>query len=100
MASPVGAQPTDAPKPADSGIPLGGIMSFASGGWAIFLFIIGLLPWFFFSYGAARLSYMKYQSYGWAVLDFFFSGFYYPFYAWFLAEPPTPSFPVVGGRRR
>ena len=102
MASPVNAKPTDTPKPVDQGIPLGSMLgSVGSSGWAIFLFVIGLLPWFFFSYGAARLSFMKYQSYGWAILDFFFSGFYYPFYAWFLVETPSPSvFPTVGARRR
>ena len=47
-----------------------------------------------FSYGAAKLSFDKYRSVGWAILDFFFSSFYYPYYAIFLNSPTT-----IGGRR-
>jgi hypothetical protein len=57
----------------------------------VFLFIWHL--------GAASLSYAKYGSIGWAILDFFFASFYYPFYAFFL-NTPTPSVGMMGGRRR
>jgi hypothetical protein len=57
----------------------------------IFLFVWHL--------GAASLSYAKYGSIGWAILDFFFATFYYPFYAFFL-NTPTPSVGMMGGRRR
>jgi hypothetical protein len=61
------------------------------GGLASFLFFL------IFSYGAAKLSYDKFGSIGWAVLDFFFATFYYPYYAIFLSGPSGSSF---GGRRR
>ncbi len=53
-----------------------------------------------FHFGAAYLSYQKYQSGLWALLDFFFAVFYYPFYAFFLAKDPGPSMGMMGGRRR
>lgn len=56
--------------------------------------IIGFIFAVLFSYGAAKLSYDKYRSIGWAVLDFFFSWFYYPYYAIVLN---TPTY--IGGRR-
>jgi hypothetical protein len=58
---------------------------------AIFLFVWHL--------GAASLSYAKYGSIGWAILDFFFASFYYPFYAFFLNTPAPPT-SMFGGRRR
>jgi len=60
--------------------------------------VIGTLFAFLWSFGAARLSYLKYGSIGWAILDFFFATFYYPFYAFFLAESSVA--PMMGGRRR
>ena len=62
--------------------------------------VIGIILAFLWSFGAARLSYLKYGSIGWAILDFFFASFYYPFYAFFLAEGTAPSVPMMGGRRR
>ncbi len=66
-------------------------LAFASlTGIASFLFYI------MFSYGAAKLSYDKFQSVGWAIVNFIFAVFYYPYYAIFLSGP-SGSF---GGRRR
>ena len=59
--------------------------------------IIGFIPLFIWHLGAASLSYAKYGSIGWAILDFFFAVFYYPFYALVLN---TPAAPMMGGRRR
>ncbi len=59
--------------------------------------IVGFIPLFIWHLGAASLSYAKYGSVGWALLDFFFAVFYYPFYALVLN---TPTAPVMGGRRR
>lgn len=50
----------------------------------------------FFSLGAALLSYRKFQSFGWAFLDFWFPYFYYPYYAFFINEPPAPSTGILG----
>jgi hypothetical protein len=57
-----------------------------------------LVVWYFlWNLGAASLSYAKYGSIGWAILDFFFAPFYYPYYALVLN---TPAATMVGGRRR
>ena len=54
--------------------------------------------WYFvWNLGAASLSYAKYGSVGWAILDFFFAPLYYPYYALVLN---TPTAAVMGGRRR
>ena len=50
----------------------------------------------FFSLGAAFLSYRKFQSLGWAFLDFWFPYFYYPYYAFFINEAPPPSTSILG----
>jgi hypothetical protein len=58
--------------------------------------IASLLFYVVFSYGAAKLSYDKFGSMGWAILDFIFAAFYYPYYAIFLSGPSGS----YGGRRR
>jgi hypothetical protein len=60
--------------------------------------ILYILFWIVFSYGAAKLSYDKYRSIGWAILDFFFSTFYYPYYALVLNSPTQAI--IAAGRRR
>lgn len=68
-------------------------------GWAIAGAVIGVLVAFLWSFGAASLSYAKYGSIGWAILDFFFATLYYPFYALVLNTPsPSVSSPMMGGR--
>lgn len=54
-----------------------------------------------FQIGAGMLSYAKYQSIGWAILDTLFAVFYYPYYAIFLnrSETPTTSEGIIGGRK-
>jgi hypothetical protein len=69
----------------------------AMGPLAIVGAIIGFIPLFIWHMGAASLSYAKYGSIGWAILDFFFAVFYYPYYALVLN---TPTATMVGGRRR
>ena len=64
--------------------------------WATFSIVIGIIWMFVWNLGAAQLSYAKYGSVGWAILDFFFAAFYYPFYAFFLNTPTA----TMGGRRR
>lgn len=61
---------------------------------AIFIFI---MPMLIFNFGAAKLSYDKYGSIGYSILDFIFSTFYYPYYAFFLNEP---VYLQQGGKRR
>jgi hypothetical protein len=53
--------------------------------------IFSILFAIFFSLGAALLSYRKFQSFGWAFLDFWFPYFYYPYYAFFINEAPTST---------
>ena len=70
------------------------------------LAIIPALFALFFHLGAAYLSYKKYASIGWAIVDFFFAVFYYPYYAFFLAGDSNPTAPLMGpalqtaGKRR
>ena len=61
--------------------------------------VFGIIFAFVWHLGAASLSYTKYGSIGWAILDFFFATFYYPFYAFVLNTPPAPT-SMFGGRRR
>jgi hypothetical protein len=60
--------------------------------------ILGSLPMLLFSLGAAKLSYDKFQSFGWAILAFIFSGIYYPYYAFFISVAAPPAM-VAAGRR-
>ena len=60
------------------------------------MLIFSILFAIFFSLGAALLSYRKFQSFGWAFLDFFFPYFYYPYYAFFINEAPPPSTGILG----
>jgi hypothetical protein len=85
--------PQTTPEQQGQATAAGGVaLAFASlTGIASFLFYI------MFSYGAAKLSYDKYGSMGWAVVNFIFATFYYPYYAIFLNGPSGSSF---GGRRR
>jgi len=61
----------------------------------IIMFTISTVILFLWHFGAARLSYLKYGSIGWAVLDFIFATIYYPYYALFLAES-TAAVPATG----
>ena len=65
-------------------------------GLLLFILAVYFLPGFLFSYGAAKLSYDKYGSVFWAIIDFYFAIFYYPYYALFLN---TPTHLAVAGRR-
>ena len=58
--------------------------------------IIGLLIAIAYHYGAARLSYSKYGSIGWAILAFIFAPIYYPVYALFLHTPSSTLYPDSG----
>ena len=60
---------------------------------------MGVIVHLIFSYGAAKLSYDKFGSVGWAILDFFFSWIYYPYYALFL-NTPSPALGIVGAARK
>ena len=60
--------------------------------------LASILFYILYSYGAAKLSYDKFGSIGWAILDFIFAVFYYPYYAIFLSGPQQQS--AIGGRRR
>ena len=69
----------------------------AVGAIGIVVSVLGFLFMFLWHYGAASLSYAKYGSIGWAILDFFFATLYYPYYALVLN---TPTATMMGGRRR
>lgn len=66
---------------------------------------LAVLPIIFlivFHAGAGYLSYQKFGNMGWAFLDFLFAYFYYPYYAFFLANAPasmeaSPINTMMGG---
>lgn len=60
--------------------------------------LLGSIPMILFSLGAAKLSYDRFQSFGWAILAFIFSGLYYPYYAFFISTAAPPAM-VMAGRR-
>ena len=57
--------------------------------------LIPLIALLVFHLGAAYLSYQKFGSMMWAVVDFIFAYFYYPYYAFFLASTPAVSAPMT-----
>jgi len=80
------------------------------GTYLVFSVGVFLVGSFLYSFGAAKLSYAYNSSIGsssaflWSILAFFFSGLYYPYYAFFVnpvgAPPAAMSLPTVGGRRQ
>ena len=60
--------------------------------------LFSLIFFLLFHIGAGYLSYQKYGSMLWAVLDFLFPYFYYPYYAFFLAKDMPPQ-TMLGGRK-
>jgi hypothetical protein len=58
--------------------------------------IIGVVIGLLVAAGAAKLSYDKYGSIGWAILAFIFSPAYYPYYAFFVSTRTS----ILGGRRK
>jgi hypothetical protein len=68
------------------------------GGLMMILASLGGLFGFLLHAAAAKLSYDKYQSIWWAMLDFIFGSIYIPYYAFFLNT--SSAQPTVGGRQR
>lgn len=68
----------------------------------VVLGILVSLYFFAFHLGAAVLSYNKFGSILWAIVDFFFPYFYYPYYAFAHSSPSvsTEAAPLAGGARR
>lgn len=69
--------------------------------WSVLTIILGSFGGvfaFLLHAAAAKLSYDKYQSVGWAILDFIFGSVYIPYYAFFLNTPSSQ--PAMGGRGR
>jgi hypothetical protein len=69
--------------------------------WSVLTIILGSFGGvfaFLLHAAAAKLSYDKYQSIGWAILDFIFGSVYIPYYAFFLNTPSSQ--PAMGGRGR
>lgn len=102
------------PPPADQKPAIQGTPTQMSAGFGVALGALAIIPFLFlifFHLGAGYLSYQKYGNIGWAILDFLFAYFYYPYYAFFLANAPaeTPVAPpamlggfmkLFGGKRR
>ncbi len=87
------------PAPAPPVQTSGGFFSVLAGG-GLFTGIVTFIFTILFGLGASRLSYVKYGSVFWAVIDFFFASLYYPYYALVLNEPCVAPGMMMGGRRR
>jgi hypothetical protein len=59
--------------------------------------VISLIVFALYSGGAAKLSYDRYGSIGWAFLAFIFAPIYYPVYAYFVSTKPTG---MLGGMKK
>lgn len=69
----------------------------------VLISILLSLPSIIFSYGAAKVNWSINQSYFWSVIAFIFSGFYYPYYAYFQLPARgvvSSALQAVGARRR
>ena len=75
-------------------------MGTVMGGVAIAGMVLSSILLLIFHYGAAKLSYDKFGSIGWAILDFLFPYIYYPYYALFVSTSAPPPAPMFGGRSR
>jgi hypothetical protein len=67
------------------------------------LAIVSAIPTIIFNYGAAKINWSINQSYFWAVVAFFFSGLYYPYYAFFQLKTlgvVSSTVQSIGARRR
>ena len=63
--------------------------------------VVSVLISIMFSVGAAKLSYDRFRSVGWAIVAFLFSGLYYPYYAFFVSGPAVMSpTGMLGAMRR
>lgn len=60
--------------------------------------VVGTIIAILFHAGAAKLSYDRYGSIGWAILAFLFGSIYYPYYAFFVSGSTTTT--MMGGLRR
>lgn len=61
-------------------------------------FAVGLIPALLFSAGAAKLSYDRFRSIGWAIVAFLFAPIYYMYYAFFVSTSATPT--MIAAARR
>ena len=57
-----------------------------------------ILPTLIFAAGAAKLSYDRFRSVGWAIVAFIFPAFYYMYYAFVVSVPVAPV--MVAAARR
>lgn len=109
MSSKTTTQKPQTPTPEEKALQDLNINEKTQTGFAIATLVITILFAVFFSLGASVLSYRKFGSIGWAVLDFFFAYFYYPYYAFFLdtsapapapAPAPTTAETMMGGMKK
>jgi len=82
------AEPPKAPEEAPKAVPL------ASIAWIALIVIQALL---FYS-GAAKLSYDRFKSIGWAIVAFLFAPLYYMYYAFFVSTSASPV--MIAAARR
>lgn len=74
----------------------------ATGAWGVVGVLLALIPLVLaiaFFVGAGYLSYQKFGSIGWAILDVLFAYVYYPYYAFFLSGCEPAPVPMMGGMK-
>lgn len=81
-------EPSQPPKQAQSSVATGILVAQ----------IVGTIAGLIFHAGAAKLSYDKYGSIGWAILAFIFGSIYYPYYAFFVSGGTAST--MLGGALR
>lgn len=89
-------QPSDKGTPLTASLPTLSLFSGFAGIGGLLMALLAALPTLIFNWGAAKLNWSVNQSWGWATLAFLFSGFYYPYYAFF--QLPAPG--ILGAARR
>lgn len=83
--------PTEAPKTA------GEVLKAIPTGMIIWI-ILGIIQAILFYSGAAKLSYDRFGSIGWAILAFLFAPLYYVYYAFFVSTAASPV--MIAAARR
>lgn len=97
MNTPAAGPPTESPISEETATSIGAGTLGAVGLITGLLFTAYMIA---FHAGAAYLSYQKFGSVLWAILDFFFPYFYYPYYAFAYAGPSQNAQTLLGGARR
>ena len=85
------------PPPAEAPKTAGEVLKAIPTGMIIWI-ILGIIQAILFYSGAAKLSYDRFGSIGWAILAFLFAPLYYVYYAFFVSTAASPV--MIAAARR